>query len=116
MSSSNTNLRTTVSLVELIGNTPLVQLHRVVPADGGEVWVKCEHYNPGGSVKDRVALAMIEAAEAAGRIERGRSVIIEPTSGNTGIGLALVCASKGYRLVLTMPESMSLERRALLQS
>jgi cysteine synthase A len=104
------------SLIELIGNTPLVRLERVVPDGAAEVWVKCEQYNPGGSVKDRIALSMIDAAEAAGSIEPGRSVIVEPTSGNTGIGLALVCAAKGYRLVLTMPESMSLERRALLES
>ena len=104
------------SLLDLIGHTPLVRLHGVVPAGGAEVWVKCEQYNPGGSVKDRIALAMIEAAEAAHLIVPGRSIIVEPTSGNTGIGLALVCAAKGYRLVLFMPESMSLERRALLQS
>ncbi len=104
------------SLLDLIGRTPLCRLHAVAPADAAEVWVKCEHYNPGGSVKDRIALAMIEAAEAAGHLTPGRSVIVEPTSGNTGIGLALVCAAKGYRLVLCMPESMSLERRALLQS
>jgi cysteine synthase A len=88
----------------------------VAPAGAAEVWVKCEQYNPGGSVKDRIALAMIAAAERDGLVTPGRSIIVEPTSGNTGIGLALVCAAKGYRLVLCMPESMSLERRALLQS
>jgi cysteine synthase A len=108
--------RQIASQVELIGQTPLLRLHQVADADGAEVWVKCEQYNPGGSVKDRIALAMIEAAEARGEIQRGRTIVIEPTSGNTGIGLALVCASKGYPLVLTMPESMSLERRALLSS
>ncbi|HTE55732.1 MAG TPA: cysteine synthase A [Kofleriaceae bacterium] len=104
------------SLLDLIGRTPLVRLHAVVPATSAEVWVKCEQYNPGGSVKDRIALAMIEAAERDGLLTPGRSIIVEPTSGNTGIGLALVCAAKNYRLVLCMPESMSLERRALLQS
>jgi cysteine synthase A len=104
------------SLLDLIGRTPLVRLKAVVPADGAEVWVKCEQYNPGGSVKDRIALAMIDAAERAGQLTPGRSIVVEPTSGNTGIGLALVCAARGYRLVLCMPESMSLERRALLQS
>ncbi len=104
------------SLLDLIGRTPLVRLNAVVPSDGAEVWVKCEQYNPGGSVKDRIALAMIDAAERAGHLTPGRSIVVEPTSGNTGIGLALVCAARGYRLVLCMPESMSLERRALLQS
>jgi cysteine synthase len=104
------------SLLDLIGKTPLVRLRNLVPDGAAQVWVKCEQFNPGGSVKDRVALAMIEAAEADGHIAPGRSLIVEPTSGNTGIGLALVCAAKGYRLVLCMPESMSLERRALLQS
>jgi cysteine synthase A len=104
------------SLLELIGGTPLVQLSRLPTAGGAEVWVKCEQFNPGGSVKDRIALSMIEAAERDGRIRPGESIIVEPTSGNTGIGLALVCAVKGYRLVLTMPESMSLERRSLLKA
>ncbi len=99
-------------MLELVGGTPLVRLGRV--AGAGEVWAKCEQFNPGGSVKDRIALAMIEAAEASGIITPGRSTIVEPTSGNTGIGLALVCAVKGYPLVLAMPESMSLERRSLL--
>ncbi len=104
------------SLLDLIGRTPLIRLSRVVPDNAAEVWAKCEHYNPGGSIKDRIALAMIERAEAAGLIVPGKSTIVEPTSGNTGIGLAVVCSSKGYRLILTMPESMSLERRALLKS
>jgi cysteine synthase A len=104
------------NILELIGGTPLVQLKRMVPDGAAEVWVKCEQFNPGGSVKDRIALAMIEAAEREGRIKPGESVIVEPTSGNTGIGLALVCAVKGYHLILTMPESMSLERRSLLKA
>lgn len=104
------------NLLELIGNTPLVRLRRLPAAGSAEVLGKCEQYNPGGSVKDRIALWMIEEAERAGRIRPGVSTVIEPTSGNTGIGLALVCAVKGYRLVLTMPESMSLERRSLLQA
>jgi cysteine synthase A len=103
-------------LLQLIGGTPLVKLRRLPAPQGAEVWVKCEQFNPGGSVKDRIALAMIEAAERDGQIQPGKSVIVEPTSGNTGIGLALVCAVKGYRLVLTMPESMSLERRSLLRA
>ncbi len=103
-------------LTDLIGGTPMVQLVRVPAPDSAELWGKCEQFNPGGSVKDRIALSMIEAAEAAGQIKPGASTIVEPTSGNTGIGLALVCAVKGYRLVLTMPESMSLERRALLKA
>ncbi|HEX6836814.1 MAG TPA: cysteine synthase A [Polyangia bacterium] len=108
------------NILELIGGTPLVRLRRLPEQLAGpnaaEVWVKCEQFNPGGSVKDRIALAMIEAAEREGRIKPGESVIVEPTSGNTGIGLALVCAVKGYRLILTMPESMSLERRSLLKA
>src|SRR5688500_14048578 len=101
------------SVLALIGRTPVVRLRRVIPEDAATVWAKCEQLEPGGSVKDRICLAMIEAAEHAGRIKPG-DTIVEPTSGNTGIGLALVCAIKGYMLVLTMPESMSLERRALL--
>ncbi|MCE9577382.1 MAG: cysteine synthase A [Deltaproteobacteria bacterium] len=107
-------MQTASSLLELIGKTPVVRLGRIAPADGAAIWCKCEHVNPGGSVKDRIALAMIDAAEQAGAITRGVTTIVEPTSGNTGIGLALVCAARGYKLVLTMPESMSLERRALL--
>jgi cysteine synthase A len=103
------------SVLDLIGRTPLVKLRRLPSADGATVWAKCEHLQPGGSVKDRICLAMIERAEREGRLKAGMTVV-EPTSGNTGIGLALVCARKGYPLVLTMPASMSLERRALLES
>jgi cysteine synthase len=103
------------NVLSLIGSTPLVRIRRAMPAEAATVWAKCEQLNPGGSVKDRIALSMIEAAERAGRIKPGDTVV-EPTSGNTGIGLALVCARKGYKLVLTMPESMSLERRALLEA
>ena len=103
------------SVLDLIGETPVVRLRRLSPEGGATVWGKCEHLNPGGSVKDRICLAMIEAAERAGRLRPG-DTIVEPTSGNTGIGLALVCARKGYKLVLTMPASMSLERRALLET
>ncbi len=104
------------NILGLIGETPLVKL-RFVAGDEqthASVWGKCEMMNPGGSVKDRIALAMIEAAEREGQIRPGQSTLVEPTSGNTGIGLALVCAVRGYRLLLTMPESMSLERRKLL--
>lgn len=103
------------SVLELIGETPVVRLRTLSPSGGATVWAKCEHLNPGGSVKDRICLAMIEAAERDGRLRPG-DTIVEPTSGNTGIGLALVCARKGYNLVLTMPASMSLERRALLEA
>ena len=103
------------SVLDLVGETPVVRLRRLSPEGGATIWGKCEHLNPGGSVKDRICLAMIEAAEADGRLKPG-DTIVEPTSGNTGIGLALVCARKGYKLVLTMPASMSLERRALLEA
>ena len=103
------------SVLDLIGETPVVRLRKLSPEGGATIWGKCEHLNPGGSVKDRICLAMIEAAEAEGRLRPG-DTIVEPTSGNTGIGLALVCARKGYKLVLTMPASMSLERRALLEA
>jgi cysteine synthase A len=99
-----------------IGGTPLVRLRRL-PAEGSaDLLCKCEQLNPGGSVKDRTALAMIEAAEREGRLVPGRSIIVEATSGNTGIGLALVAAVKGYRLILTMPENTSVERQALLRA
>ncbi|WP_394830885.1 cysteine synthase A [Pendulispora rubella] len=103
-------------LLQLVGDTPLVRVRRL---DGNspraDVWAKMEQANPAGSVKDRICLAMVEAAEAQGLLRPG-GVVVEPTSGNTGIGLALVCAVKGYRCILTMPESMSLERRQLLQA
>ena len=103
------------SILELVGATPLCPLARIPSAGGARILVKCEQFEPGGSVKDRICLGMIEAAEKAGRIGPG-TTLVEPTSGNTGIGLALVCAVRGYRLVLTMPESMSLERRSLLEA
>src|SRR5438045_5660571 len=101
------------SLLDLIGNTPLIRLTRVVRPGMATVLGKLEARNPGGSVKDRIALAMVEAAERDGRLRPG-ATIVEPTSGNTGIGLAMVAAARGYRLILTMPEDMSLERRQLL--
>lgn len=102
-------------ILSLIGNTPLVRLNRINEGLYGEIVVKLESFNPMSSVKDRIALAMIEAAEKEGVINN-ETTIIEPTSGNTGIGLALVCAVKGYRLILTMPESMSIERRKILKA
>src|SRR5205085_9897183 len=102
-------------ITETIGGTPLVRLNRVIPPGQGIVLAKCEFFNPLGSVKDRIGIAMIEAAEREGKIDRD-TVIIEPTSGNTGVALAFVCAAKGYKLILTMPESMSIERRRLLKA
>jgi cysteine synthase A len=104
------------SILARIGNTPLVRLRRLGGPDHAVVLCKCEHLNPGGSVKDRTALAMVEAAEQDGRLVPGQSTIVEATSGNTGIGLALVAAVKGYRLILTMPDNMSPERQALLRA
>ena len=101
------------SVLDLVGGTPMVRLNRVVPAGSAEILAKVESMNPAGSVKDRIALNMIAAAEAEGRLKPG-DTIVEPTSGNTGIGLAMVAAVKGYRLIVTMPEDMSLARRDLL--
>ena len=103
------------SMTELIGKTPLLRLCAYETAQGvkAQVWAKLEYYNPAGSVKDRVALCMIEEAERTGMLQPG-SVIVEPTSGNTGIGLAAVAAARGYRVILTMPDTMSIERRSLL--
>jgi cysteine synthase A len=103
------------NIIDTMGGTPLVRINRMIPRDGATVLVKCEFFNPLSSVKDRIGVAMIEAAERAGKIDKD-TVIVEPTSGNTGIALAFVCAARGYRLILTMPESMSLERRRLLRA
>jgi cysteine synthase A len=100
----------------IIGDTPMVRLGRLDEGLGGELVAKVEYINPGGSVKDRIGVAMLDAAEAAGKLERGDGIIVEPTSGNTGIALALVCAVRGYRLILTMPEGMTRERAALLRA
>src|SRR5215218_3351671 len=102
----------TANILETIGNTPHVRVNRLF-GDRAEVWIKQERANPGGSIKDRIAMAMVEDAERSGRLKPG-GVIVEPTSGNTGIGLAMVAAVKGYRLILVMPESMSIERRRLM--
>jgi cysteine synthase len=111
-----TTLRIGAESSAVVGHTPLVALPRLAADLPGEVVAKLEFFNPGGSVKDRIGVAMIDAAERDGLIERGRSVIVEPTSGNTGIALALVCAARDYRLILTLPEGMSRERSALLRT
>lgn len=103
------------NILELIGETPLVKLNRIVGKTDADVYLKLEFFNPGGSVKDRIALSMIEEAEKRGELKPG-STILEPTSGNTGIGLAMVAAAKGYRAVLVMPDTMSVERRNLLRA
>src|SRR5882672_12941348 len=106
-----------INIAEHVGRTPMVRLTRVLDgvAEGAEVYAKLESFNPGGSVKDRIGVAMIEAAETEGRIEPGKTTIVEATSGNTGIALAFVCAARGYDLVLTLPQGMSREREGLLR-
>ena len=101
---------------QVVGETPMVALQRMTERVGADLVAKLEYLNPGGSVKDRIGVAMIDAAERDGKIERGKSVVVEPTSGNTGIALALVCAARGYELVLTLPEGMSRERAKLLRA
>ena len=103
------------SVTDLIGETPIIRLTKVVPADAAEVYVKLESFNVGGSVKDRIALNMIEVAEQEGKLKPG-DTIIEPTSGNTGVGLAMIAAAKGYKAIFIMPDTMSLERRKLLKA
>ncbi len=103
------------NIIETIGNTPLIKLNRITENVKPNIYAKCEFFNPGGSVKDRIGMSMVEKAEQEGIINKD-TVIVEPTSGNTGIGLAMVCAAKGYKLILTMPESMTVERRAILQA
>src|SRR4051812_49741066 len=103
------------NIIDTMGGTPLVRINRLIPRDHATVLAKCEFFNPLASVKDRIGVAMIEAAEKAGKIDK-ETVVVEPTSGNTGIALAFVCAAKGYKLILTMPESMSIERRRLLKA
>ena len=103
------------NIIERIGNTPIVKLNKIPGDDDADIWAKLEGFNPGGSVKDRIALSMIETAEREKKLKPG-GTIIEPTSGNTGIGLAFIAAVKGYKLILTMPETMSLERRQMFQA
>ncbi|EMR06189.1 Cysteine synthase [Bhargavaea cecembensis DSE10] len=104
------------SILDLIGNTPAVRLNKIPDPDGANVYIKLESFNPGGSVKDRAALNMVEQAEAEGKLIPGKSTVIEPTSGNTGIGLAMVCAAKGYRCIMTMPDNATAERVKILKA
>ena len=108
-------MQLSTDVLNLVGNTPLVKLNHIAKPEDAEIWAKLEGSNPGGSVKDRIALSMIETAERDGKLKPG-GTIVEPTSGNTGIGLAFISAVKGYRLILTMPETMSLERRQIFQA
>ena len=112
---ANPTLQIAAEASAVVGETPMVTLRRIGAGLGAELVGKLEWFNPGGSIKDRIGVAMIDAAEAEGRIEPGRTVIVEPTSGNTGIALAMVCAARGYRCILTLPEGMSRERSAMLR-
>lgn len=108
-------MRVVNNITELIGNTPIVKLNKLKPKDGADIYLKLEFYNPGSSVKDRIALSMIETAERNGDLKEN-GTIVEPTSGNTGIGLAMIGAAKGYKVILVMPDTMSIERRKLLRA
>ncbi|RKD26094.1 cysteine synthase A [Caminicella sporogenes DSM 14501] len=108
-------MRVANNILELIGNTPMVKLNKIVPKNSADIYLKLEFFNPGSSVKDRIALNMIEDAEKRGLLKKG-GTIVEPTSGNTGIGLAMIGAAKGYRVILVMPDTMSVERRKLLKA